>query len=396
LVKDKRSLYYLYAATFGVFLNFYLAQTITPLYILEVGGTEFFSGLQSTLFFLMAVILRFYFGPLADRKGNKLVLLIGTAAFTTAPFLFLFSDALWYIILVRIYQSIGLAAYFSSSASLASALAPPQQLGRYIGFYRFVIMSTLIIGPSAALKVINYQGYQFYHILGIAVGFLSMLCILQIKEPEIPASSRSLADTSGEKASPFSMLSLLKEKQLTPVYLSIFVVSVVYGLVLTFVAIFIQNSASDINPGIFFTLFGLGSVVSNLAAGPISDRKGRAAVAFPCIILMGLGIALFFYLPVSSQVIYTGSIVAGIGYAGSIVVLISWIVDIIAPFRRTTALALQDSSVDIGIALGSLFFGIIIPVIGMAWSFGLSGLMLVVFALGMVIFTSGKISKARA
>jgi MFS family permease len=393
LVKDKRSLFYLYAATFGVFLNFYLAQTITPLYILEVGGTEFFSGLQSTLFFLTAVILRFYFGPLADRKGNKLILLIGAAAFTTAPFLFLFSDDLWYIILVRIYQSIGLAAYFSSSASLASALAPPEQLGRYIGFYRFVIMSTLIIGPSAALKVIEYQGYQFYHILGIAVGIFSMLGIFRIKEPEPPASSQSLATTSGAKASPFSMLSLLKDKLLTPVYLSIFVVSVVYGLVLTFVAIYIQQWASGINPGIFFTLFGLGSVVSNLVAGPISDRKGRPVVAFPCIALMGLGVAVFFYLPLSPLVIYTGSILAGIGYAGGIVVLISWIVDIITPFRRTTALALQDSAVDIGIALGSFLFGIIIPLIGMPWSFGLSGLILVVFAIGMIILISGKINK---
>lgn len=57
-----------------VFVNFFVSLTILPLYVLELGGSEFESGLQTTLFFLTAVLLRFYFGPLADRKGRKIPL----------------------------------------------------------------------------------------------------------------------------------------------------------------------------------------------------------------------------------------------------------------------------------------------------------------------------------
>ena len=384
MVIDRQSLYFLYAATFFIFLNFNISHTITPLYILDVGGTEFYSGLQSTLYFLTAVILRFYFGPLADSKGNKRTLLIGATAFATAPLLFLLSENVWYIIFIRMYQAIGLAAYFSSAISLASALAPREQLGRYIGFYRLVTMGTLMIGPTFAMKVINVYNYEIYHILGIIIGVLAIFFIYFIKEPQ---SVDKVATVKGT-APPSNMLTLLKERQLSPIYLSIFVISVGYGLVITFMGIFMQRFAADMNPGIFFTLFGAGSVVANLTVAALSDRKGRATIAYPCMVIMGSGIAVLYLLPVSHYVIYFGSVLVGFGYAGSMAILISWIVDIITPARRTTALALQDSSIDIGIALGSLFFGIIIPILGLPLSFGLSGAFITAFALWRIVGTT--------
>ncbi|KUO60474.1 MAG: hypothetical protein APF84_06345 [Gracilibacter sp. BRH_c7a] len=377
---DRKSLYFLYAATFFIFINFNISHTITPLYIIDVGGTEFFSGLQSTLYFLTAVILRFYFGPLADSKGNKRTLYIGAIAFATAPLLFMLSEEIWYIIVVRMYQAIGLAAYFSSAISLASGLAPRDQLGRYIGFYRLITMGTLIIGPTFAMKVITAFNYEVYHILGIIIGAFAIFFVYFIKEPQVTDKAEAGIAT----APPANMLTLLKERQLSPIYLSIFVLSIGYGLILTFVGIFVQRYAADINPGIFFTLFGAGSVVANLTVASLSDKKGRAIVAYPCMLIMGTGIALLFLLPVSHYVIYLGSVLAGFGYAGSMAVLITWIVDIITPARRTTALALQDSSIDIGIASGSLFYGIIIPILGLPLSFGLSGVVIAIFALWRV------------
>lgn len=381
MVIDRRSLYFLYAATFFIFINFNISHTITPLYILDVGGTEFFSGLQSTLYFLTAVVLRFYFGPLADSKGNKLALFIGAIAFATAPLFFMLSDKVWYIILIRMYQAIGLAAYFSSAVSLASALAPREQLGKYIGFYRLVTMGTLMIGPTFAVRVIDLYNYEIYHIMGIIIGVFAIFFIYFIKEPQSANEDGIVKAT----APPSNMLLLLKEKQLSPIYISIFVISIGYGLVLTFMAIFIQKFATDVNPGIFFTLFGLGSVVANLTVAALSDRKGRASVVYPCVLIMGLGIMILYFLPVAHLVIYFGSVLVGFGYAGSMAVLISWIVDIINPARRTTALALQDSSIDIGIALGSLFFGVVIPIIGLSLSFGLSGVVIAGFALWKLV-----------
>lgn len=370
----KRSLYFLLAATFFVFLNFNIALMVSPVYILAIGGTEFFSGLQTTLFSLTAVILRFYFGPLGDAKGNKIILFIGSLAFMTAPLLFLFNQSLWYVLLVRMYQAIGLAAYFSSASAVVSALAPSGKLGAYIGYYRLVTMLTMLVGPSAALKVIDEYGYTWYHGLGIVVGLIAIVLLHFVNEPPKAENLESFVLRPG-----LSMVGLLRDKRLIPIFESLFMVALCYGLVVTFTVIYIRQVIPQINPGFFFSVFGIGSFISNLTTGTLSDRKGRSAVVFPCIILMGVGLAMLYLLAFQPWIIYLGGLFIGFGYAGSIAVLITWVVDVVHVARRTTTLALQESTIDVGIGLGSFLFGVLIPLIGMPWAYGTGGLLLIVF-----------------
>lgn len=374
--RDRRSLYFLYAASFFIFLNFNFSQSVTPLYILDIGGTEFYSGLQSALFFLTAVVLRFYFGPLADRKGNRIALLIGGLAFMTSPILFLLNESVPYVLLVRMYQAIGLAAFFSSASSSVSAQAPREKLGAYIGFYRLVSMSTLLMGPSLAFKVVREYGYSKYHALGILVGLMAIALLYFVQDPQ------KVENAGGrEVLTSNNMLGLLKDKKLLPIYQSILFVSIFFGLALTFTVIFVEQYAIDANPGIYFTLFGVGCLTSNLSTGTISDRKGRAAVVFPCMMIAGVGMVAFYFLPVYRWIMYVGSILTGFGFAGSMTVLITWVIDTAPLEKRTTALALQDSAEDIGIALGAFLSGIFISIIGMSWVYGISGGLLVLFAI---------------
>lgn len=374
MFNSKRSFYFLLVASFFIFLNFNIALMITPVYILAIGGTEFFSGLQTTLFSLTAVIFRFYFGPLADAKGNKITLLIGGLAFMTAPLLFLFNQSLWYVVLVRMYQAIGLAAYFSSASAVVSALAPSGKLGAYIGYYRLVTMLPLLVGPSVALKVIDVYGYTWYHSLGIGVGLIAIVLLYFVHEPPNAKKAESSALRPGA-----SMLGLLRDKKLAPIFESLFMVALCYGLVVTFTAIYIRQVTPQINPGYFFTVFGIGCIISNLVTGTLSDRKGRAAVVFPCIIIMGAGLAMLYLLPFSPWIVYLGGLFVGFGYAGSIAALITWVVDVVHVERRTTTLALQENAIDLGIGLGSFFFGVLIPLIGMSWTYGVGGLLLISF-----------------
>ena len=52
----------------------------TPLLVLDGGGDLFAVGLQATVFLALAVALRFWLGPLADRRGTKPLMALGLAA----------------------------------------------------------------------------------------------------------------------------------------------------------------------------------------------------------------------------------------------------------------------------------------------------------------------------
>ncbi len=375
---NKRSLFFLYIVTFLMFTEFFVYQTVTPLYILSLGGNEFFSGIQSTLFFIAAIILRFYFGPLADEKGNKLVLLIGVFVFMTAPLLFLLSENMIYIVLVRIYQSIGLATYCSSASSLTSMLAPQNRIGAYIGIHRLIIMSSLMIGPSVTLQFVAKYGYSAFHIMGIIEGLIALAFLFCVIEPR--TGLRSDQETvNGVNVSIFyKMLTLLKEKQLNYAYRYIFIVSFVEALVLSFGSIFVSDSLPSINPGILFTFFGLGSVAGSLASGIISDFKSKNFVASSCMLILGLGIVALAFLPVIPILLCMGGIMAGFGFSGTLTALIPMIIQSAKISERTTALSLQESANDIGVASGSLVFGIMIPFVGNSYTFVIGGSLLLV------------------
>jgi len=148
--KNNLNLFIFFTASFLIGINFYTSFTTLSLYVFELGGNEFHSGLQSTVFLAAAVLFRFYFGPLADIKGAKVPLLIAAFVFCTAPLLFLVCNNVWTLILVRIYQAIGLASFFSSASAFVSDMAPQGRLGTYIGFHRLIITLSLLAGPTIA------------------------------------------------------------------------------------------------------------------------------------------------------------------------------------------------------------------------------------------------------
>jgi predicted MFS family arabinose efflux permease len=363
-----------------VFVNFFVSLTILPLYVLELGGSEFESGFQTTLFFLTAVVLRFYFGPLADRKGRKLPLLIGAFVFATAPLLFLASSTFLALTLARLYQAIGLATFLSSGSSLVADMAPPARTGSYIGKYRVLINVAFLTGPATALAIIGLKGYGPWFIVSFLIGVLAFLLLLPVKAPPLlPAEKGSYLQ---------SITVLMKNKTILLVLAGVALTSLGYGTIVTFVSMYMGKTTDIGNPGIYFIIFGLGGIAANLLAGYLTDRFSAPAVAWPSLALIGFGTAVLFLVPKAPVLtLVVSSLLAGMGYSGALVAFIAWLVDAAGQKARATTLAFQESTIDMSIALGSFTFGLSISLLGFSASFGLMGLMILFAGAVLVFFT---------
>lgn len=362
-----------FGSAFLVFVNFYTALTVLPLYVLELGGTEFDTGLQNTIFYLVAILLRFYFGPLTDSKGRKLPLLVGAFAFGTAPLLFLLSSNVWLLTAARAYHAIGLAAFFSSGGSLVADMAPPQRIGTYMGIYRLMFTLALLSGPSAAVATINSHGFTFWFWLSFFIGLVALLLVALVKPPVMYANKK-MKLLQG-------LAAIIKQRAMWPIFLGISLSSIGYGPVITYAVLYISKVTSIANPGVYFTCFSLAGILANLSAGYLSDRFGRPMVIWPAIILLGLGVALLFYLPGEPAILIVSSIVVGAGFSGSIAALIAWLVDVTDVQIRGTVLAIQESTIDLSIGFGSFMFGVASVWLGMGVSFALCGLVVLLPAL---------------
>ncbi|MTI83655.1 MAG: MFS transporter [Firmicutes bacterium] len=375
--KFLRDLALIFFGAFFVFINFYTSMTVIPLYVIEMGGDEFFSGLQGTVFFISGVILRLYFGPMADKKGRKVPLLIGAFVFATTPLLLLMVSSYWMFIPIRIYQGIGLAAFLSSSSSFVADIVPRERLGTYVGAYRLVITLALLTGPAAAQLVINNYGFSACFVLTFLTGFLAVILIALINASPLPGSE----ETSTYK----NMLLALQDKTLWPIYGGVFLLSLGYGGILNFATVYISQVTDVLNPAIYFTYFALAGIAANLTMGYISDRLGRKAVVWPSVMMLAVGCGSLYFLPGNPGILILSSCLAGIGFSGGIAALVAWLVDKAEEKIRATVLSVQESCIDSAIALGSLLIGITGAMVGLPLSFAVVGAITFVGALTLAL-----------
>ncbi len=360
-----------------VFINFFSFVVIIPMYVLDVNGGEFHVGLQNTVFYAAAIVLRGYFGPLADTRGRRLPLLIGIFAFATASLLFLISDSLITIYLIRIYQATGLAAFFSTGGSLVGDMAPPGKNGLYMGSYRFVNTLALLIGPGIAVSVINLSSYGSWFVLGALIGLVAFVLAFFIKFP-------SMSDDKEDEQ--LSIIDSFKQaftmENASVIFFATGITAFSLGILQTFASIFTEQVTDIANPGLYFTLFGLAGIVSNVIAGYLTDISEREKIPWIFLILMGIGMFIFAFLPHNTVFFILSSLLAGFGFGGGITSLFTWTIEVAGEKLRATALSIQESAIDISIAIGSFLFGLLVAGLDYSLSFILVGI--AVAALGGV------------
>ncbi len=372
-----------YSTSLLVFINFWASVTTTPLYILELGGGDFHSGLQGTLFFLGAVIFRIYLGPLSDRSGRKLPLLIGAFVFGSTPVLFYFAQSVWMVVFIRIYQSIGLAAYFASGPSFVGDVAHFQKVGTYMGLYRLMSAAGLLLGPALALRIITLYDYQSWFLSSFGLGLLAFFLLIFVQAPKPNAVEKVKFFTKTKE--------VLTDPGLREIYLGIAIFSFASGIVFTFVPVFLAQIETLDYSGIFFTLYSFAGILASIVVGRLLDEKSPLMIILLLGVAYGLGMIFLTLSGVLSEAMILSAVLMGIGYAGAVLGLTTRLIKTISRESRAIAISIQENTIDVFIAFGSFIFAGMTPLLGYSLSFIVIGVVII----AMMIVRYGKSDRVR-
>lgn len=354
----------LFASAFAMYAYNNVFMTVVPLFVVDGGGTVAQAGLQAAVFLVVAVALRFFFGPLADVRGNKLVMVVGAAAFAGAAFLFALCTEFWQLLAVRCLQAVGLAAFFPCATSSVASLAPEGKAGSYVGAYRFVTALSLLVGPPGAFALLAAAGYEALFMVSGAVGAAAVVALLAV---DLSAHAKSDSTRKGAFRA-MGEAARSKSGVLMVALGATFVVAVGYGLLLNFSAQTIEAVFPGENAGLYFSLISIGSLAANPLVGSLFDRVSGTALVAGCMVVMGGGVAAFGFAGASPVVVCVSGIAVGFGYAGCITAVLSLIAARVEKQVRTSALALQQNGIDLGIAAGGALFGAVLSVVTASWA----------------------------
>jgi MFS family permease len=337
--------------------GFQLTFATLPGYIQFIGGDAAQLGLAFALLSVTALATRPGVGWLVDRWGRKPVLLTSALIFTLSPILYAWSSSLLPFMAVRVLHGVGIAANSTAYLTIVGDLAPPARRGEAVGLSGVTSNLATLFAPALGAYIVSMWGYTAHFALSAGVSAVSILLLVPVVEPEQASAPRAHAP---------SLLSVVRMRAVWVPSFAITGLAVAYGAVLSFLPPL--ASARDLAAtGGYWTAFAAAMMIAQAAAGWLSDRVGRRAVAIPGLLLVVPAMAALALARTDAALLAAGGIF-GLGWGLARAGLDTSVVEAVTAEARGSAVGILYASFDIGVGAGSFGLGLVAQV----WSYAAS------------------------
>ncbi len=358
----------LHVVTFFYFLVLGLTTPLLPLYLDELGIGPAWIGWAIALMPLAGIVLRPVTGWASDTWSRKWPMVIGLLIGTVAGLLYLGSLPL--VLLGRALQGASIALFAPSSLAVTSDLAPDAKLGSVMATRNLLVGIGVMIGSGLAGLLAESFGFDglFWTVALAQLAFVPLLLLI----PETLETPSHRSWWGGYLAA--LRLLPIKAASLSNLGLAaaVAVIQAYYPLILS------EAGYSALLIGLFFSAYGLVSVLFRLPAGRLIERFSAERVALWGFVVATSGGLLLWLGPLPPLAFLAGALLGG----GSGFYLPANLVAVsrAAPKAlRGSAFGLYTVTWDIGGLIGPVAAGFTVGGFGLAGALPLAaGLMLAV------------------
>ena len=184
---------------FSIFFNFAYAigSSFFTVYMIKNLGLSYeFFGAAAALATVTKIIAHKYIGLIADKVGDKPIMIVSCFGTALVPLLFLFSskENLLFLIFAQIISGLFWAGVDLASFNLLLDFSEPKKRAVQIAEFNLITSIPLIIAPILGGYIIDnysifiWSGIQTIFIITMVLRAVSPLLLIRVKEPRIPHS----------------------------------------------------------------------------------------------------------------------------------------------------------------------------------------------------------------
>jgi MFS family permease len=342
--------------TFTVFLSAFQLLPTAPFHILDLGGSTFASGLFLGFLTYSSALSAPLTGALADRLGQRRVLIISSIALTVFSLAYAVIPSYRVVLVLVIIHGIFWSGLLSASASYMTSLLPGHRRAEGIGYWGLSTVAAMAVAPTMGLWIYK-RGWVWLCIVGAALNLTMAAIAWNLRER--PAGEPGPARSGG-----------LLEWRVLIVSVSLFLYSFGYGGITSFTALYAD--ANGVTPkSIYLTALAIVILFTRPLAGKLGDRLGYKRMFIPCLLLICVGLALL-AAGGSRGWMIASAIVFGVGFGTAYPVYVGYVMQGVQADRRGAAFGAILAAFDTGVGTGSTAMGWLIQRFGFSSAFGVA------------------------
>jgi len=355
----------------ATFLGFLGIGTVLPLIGPHVrhdlGGSDQTVGLVIGSFSFIALASRLISGPLADRRGRKLVFLAGLLSCAVSGVAYLLPLGIAGAYLGRTLQGLGEACLYTGAAAWVVEVAGIHRSGEALGYLSSGIWGGISVGPAIGQWLGSFERAAVLQVVAALAAFAILSRVHEEYRPAAPAGRRRWI--------PRSLLSP---------GIAVGFVNVHYPVVAGFLVLHLARSG-DSGPAAFST-YALLILLSRFFLGGVPDRIQPAITYYGGLLAMALGLSVLAIGPRPALAIGATAIL-GFGFSFPWAAVASTVLRKIPSGERGSAVGVLSAFVDLFVGISSFAAGAVAKRFGYSAAFGLAAASLIAAAVaGRFVF----------
>lgn len=258
-----------------------------PAMISSLNSTQSILQLTLTSYILFLGIAQLIYGPLADRFGRRVFLLVGIFIFILSSLACAFTHSSKMLIFFRICQGLGIGCGFTIASAILADIFEGDQLARITSYSAMIYSLSLILAPVVGSYIQTFIGWQGNFLIMAIYGLLLLIMVYFLVWETCPPQQRS------EKINLLKIFSYYK-KLLTKASFVTAIITLItaYGLMITFNTLgpFLlqtQYGVSVIHYGHLVLLTGLAYFLGSTFNSQMVNKFGRKTlIKFGILLIM--------------------------------------------------------------------------------------------------------------
>ncbi|MEU5582890.1 MFS transporter [Streptomyces huasconensis] len=346
-----RKVWLLMVGAFTLGLDAYVMAGLLPVVAGDLGTTVSLAGQMVTVFTLAYAVSAPLVAGLLSGMRPRVLLLVALAVFTLGNGLTALAPGLGALLAARAVAGAGAGVYSALSTAAAASLAGPERRGRALALVMGGMSSGTVLGVPLGVLLAGHTSWRATMWLVTGLGAVALVG-LAVGLPEVPA----------EPPVPMrARLGALADRKVLPVVGLSFLGAVASLGLYTYLAPVLHSSGGvgegQVAP--YLWAWGIGGVLGSVLAGPLVDRTGRVTLLVT-VIVATLVVAMG-ALPLLGAAAFPALVVWGAaGWAFQVPQQHRLLA--LRAERGTVALALNNSALYLGSAVGSALAGLALSV----------------------------------